>query len=324
MTTPDPSEKCYDNARFSNINPHVKPKNFIDILKWKIKARQPKWPNSMPSHTDVPPNNNPNGTTRISYVGHVTFLIQTAGLNILTDPVWSDRASPFSCIGPKRITRPGIKFDDLPKIDIILISHNHYDHLDLNTIKRLWERDKPQIIVPLLNDSILQSNITEIKVSTLNWYDKIDVTSNCCISLEPAQHWSARGLFDQNKALWGTFLITTKFGSICFIGDSGYNQSIFRNLGQKYDINLSLIPIGAYEPRWFMKDIHMNPEDAVLAHQDMKSKYSIASHFDTFQLADEGFNQAVGDLIKAKTKYKISDEEFIVPSVGMAYQFPQK
>jgi L-ascorbate metabolism protein UlaG (beta-lactamase superfamily) len=323
MTTP-PSKKRYDNSRFGNINAEVKPKNLIDILKWKINARQPKWPDNMPSDTDVPPNNNPDGVTRISYVGHVTFLVQAAGLNILTDPVWSDRVSPFSFIGPKRITKPGIKFDDLPKIDIILISHNHYDHLDLNTIKRLWERDQPQIIVPLLNDSILQSNITGIKVSTLNWYEKIDVTINCCISLEPAQHWSARGLFDQNKALWGTFLITTKSGSICFIGDSGYNQSIFRNLGQKYDIALSLIPIGAYEPRWFMKDIHMNPEDAVLAHQDMKSKHSIASHFDTFQLADEGFNQAVGDLIKAKTKYKISDEEFIVPSVGMAYQFPQK
>lgn len=324
MTTPH-SEKRYDNSRFSNINPEVKPKNLIDILKWKINNKQPKWPDSIPvSHTDVPPNNNPDGIIRISYVGHVTFLVQIAGLNILTDPVWSDRVSPFSCIGPKRITKPGINFDDLPKIDIILISHNHYDHLDLNTIKRLWERDKPQIITPLLNDSVLQSNITDIKVSTLNWYEKIDVTSNCCINLEPAQHWSARGLFDRNKALWGTFLITTKFGSICFIGDSGYNQSIFHNLGQKYDIFLSLIPIGAYEPRWFMKDIHMNPEEAVLAHQDMKSKYSIASHFDTFQLADEGFNQAVGDLIQAKTKYKVSDEEFIVPSVGMAYQFPQK
>lgn len=322
MPNSDSSPKRSD-VRFSNTEPKIKPKSFIDILRWKLKTRQPKWPSSMPvSQTDVPPINNPIDVMRVSYVGHVTFLIQTAGLNILTDPVWSDRVSPFSFAGPKRVTEPGIKFDDLPKIDVVLISHNHYDHLDIDTIKRLWKRDKPQIITPLMNDLVLQSNIPEINVTTLNWYEKVNITSDCYVNLEPAQHWSARGLFDQNKALWGTFLITTSFGSICFIGDSGYNQSIFHDLGEKYNIALSLIPIGAYEPRWFMKDIHMNPEDAILAHKDMRSKCSIASHFDTFQLADEAFNQAITDLTEAKTKHKISDKEFIIPRVGMAYQFP--
>ena len=322
MTAPYQPSKHY-KTRFSNTDPRIKPKNFADILKWKVKARQPKWPDSMPVlRTDIPPISISEGIIRVSYVGHVTFLIQTAGLNILTDPVWSDRVSPFSFVGPKRVTKPGIKFDDLPKIDIVLISHNHYDHMDINTIAKLWTRDKPQIIVPLKNEIVLQSKIPGIEVKTLNWYEKIDTTDNCYISLEPAQHWSARGLFDQNKALWGTFFITTNLGSICFIGDSGYNQSIFSSLGKKYNIILSLIPIGAYEPRWFMKDIHMNPEDAVLAHKDMKSKHSIASHFDTFQLADEPFNQAVIDLKLAKIKHKVAEQEFIIPSVGMAHQFP--
>lgn len=308
---------------FYNYDSEIKPKGFIDILKWKVRSKQPIWPKKLPINvTDIPPVIVNERKTRVSFVGHVTFLIQTQGLNILTDPVWSERTSPISFAGPKRVKEPGIKFDDLPIIDIILISHNHYDHMDIETLRKLWHRDKPQIITPLENDIILKSNIQGIEVNTLDWHEKITVKNNVDIHLESAQHWSARGLFDQNRALWGTFIIKLNHGSICFIGDSGYNSKIFKNIGEKYnDIFLSLIPIGAFEPRWFMKDIHMNPEEAVLVHEDLKSTYSIGSHFETFQLADDGFHQASQELKEALVKHKIGSNTFITPEVGKSYYF---
>lgn len=307
---------------FQNLDTSKKPKNIIDIFKWKIQSQQPKWPSLIPLEaTDIPPQKVDNDI-RISYVGHVTFLIQTANLNILTDPVWSERVSPFSFAGPKRLIPPGIKFEDLPKIDIILISHNHYDHLDVATIKKLWHRDRPHIITPLMNNLVLEANIPGIEVTMLGWGEVTSIDKLIDINLEPAQHWSARGIFDRNKALWGTFIITIpSLGSICFIGDTGYSHEIFNNIGQKYDILVSLIPIGAFEPRWFMKDIHINPEEAVFIHQNLRSKYSIASHFDVFQLADEEFNQAPKELELAKKQYNIADDQFIVPKVSNCYWF---
>ncbi|HJD58746.1 MAG TPA: palindromic element RPE3 domain-containing protein [Rickettsia endosymbiont of Ceroptres masudai] len=206
--------------------------------------------------------------------------------------------------GPKRIVKPGINFTDLPKIDIIVVSHNHYDHLDIRTIKDLWIRDKPKIITPLMNDVIIKKHIPNAEIITLGWgesYKEQEIqlnldrfrqdefkgkpeertevreqrldSKNSLVSsflneavefyLEPAQHWSARGIFNKNKALWGTFIIKTKIGDICFIGDSGYNDTLFKEIGKKHNILISLIPIGAYEPRWFMKPVHMNPEEAV-------------------------------------------------------------
>lgn len=309
---------------FQNPDSQFKPKSLLDTLKWKFASKKLPWPHVTPpeSLAELPPSRVANDRIYVSFVGHATFLIQTNGLNILTDPVWSERASPFSFLGPKRLTKPGIKLDDLPAIDLVLISHNHYDHLDINTIKKLWARDKPQIIAPLLNDLVIKSHIPAADVKTIDWAEKISVNNDINICLEPAQHWSARGLFDRNRALWGTFIITTTtVGDICFIGDSGYNPRMFKEIGDKYNISVSLIPIGAYEPRWFMKDVHMNPEEAVLTHQDLKSKYSIASHFNTFSLADDSFAQAASDLAEARNKNDISYRTFITPKSGSIYQF---
>jgi len=308
---------------FHNLDSLIKPKSLFQVLKWKLTSKQPNWPKYVPVRAyDVPLAIVGNDELRISFVGHVTFLIQTHSLNILTDPVWSERTSPVTFAGPKRVTPPGIKFEDLPKIDIILISHNHYDHLDIRTIKNLWERDRPRIITPLMNDIILKSHIPDIEVTTLNWEEKASIEQGIKIALEPAQHWSARGVFDKNRALWGTFLIETSRGSICFIGDSGYNEEMFKNIGKKYqDIFVSLIPIGAFEPRWFMKDVHMNPEEAILVHKHLNSKYSIASHFETFQLADDEFDQAAKELEAARVKHKIPSKTFITPKIGGVYWF---
>ncbi|MEY4464194.1 MAG: hypothetical protein RLZZ81_1165 [Pseudomonadota bacterium] len=309
---------------FFNIDPNIKPKTLFDILKWKITSKRPKWPAALPlTSTDIPPQKiTDNETIRISYIGHVTFLIQIDGLNILTDPVWSERVSPFTFAGPKRVVKPGINFTDLPKIDVILISHNHYDHLDIKTIKDLWVQDKPKIITPLMNDVIIKKHISDAEIVTLGWGESYKDQKNTIeVCLEPAQHWSARGIFDKNKALWGTFIIKTKIGDICFIGDSGYNDTLFKEIGKKYNILISLIPIGAYEPRWFMKPVHMNPEEAVFTHSDLGSKYSIASHFDVFQLADEAFNAAPLELRQAMKKHSIDENKFIIPEIGEFFLF---
>lgn len=309
-------------TRFQNLDPKCAQKTFYDFLKWKFNTKNPVWPKHVEvKKYDVPPSRVPEkDTIRVSYVGHATFLIQTNNMNILTDPVWSKRASPFSFIGPKRVTDPGIKLKDLPKIDLIVISHNHYDHLDIATIKTIWKRDKPTIVTPLGNDTILKKHIKNIDVIALNWQEKIMFGDELTVVLEPAQHWSARGLFDRNKALWGTFIIQTPAGDICFIGDSGYSGELFKSFGINYNICLSLIPIGAFEPRWLMQDVHMNPLEAVLAHQDLNSKYSIASHFETFPLASDGYSQASEELDLALEKYQISKEHFFTPTAGHVYQ----
>lgn len=310
---------------FQNLNPKCKPKGFFKLIKWKATTPPLKWPSKIDvKQYDLPPPCvSENDKIRISFIGHVTFLIQTNNINILTDPVWAKRASPFKFIGPKRVTPPGIKFKDLPKIDLILISHNHYDHLDLETISKLWKFYKPIIIAPLKNDTILKKHIPNIEVITLNWEQQIylNAFSHLSITLKLAQHWSARGLFDTNKALWGSFLINTPAGEIFFIGDSGYSQDLYQKIGNQHKIFISLIPIGAFAPRWFMQDIHMDPKEAVLAHKDLKTTYSIASHFNTFPLASDGYNQAVNELSIAFKNHQISKKKFIIPEIGKYYWF---
>ena len=304
---------------FNNLNPNCKPRSLRDLLKWKLTVRNPKWPKKiLLENYDMPPPiiTEPN-KIRVTWVGQATFLMQIDGFNILTDPIWSKRSSPFKYFGPKRVIEPGIKLKDLPKIDIILISHNHYDHLDLNTIKFIWQRDQPRIITPLMNDIIMQ----DILVHTLNWQENIIINNSLSIHLEPSQHWSARGLFDRNRALWGNFIIKTKDYDIFFIGETGYSEQLYKDIGLKYNIFLSIIPIGAFEPRWFMQDMHMTPEEAVLTHKDLKSKYSIASHFQTFQLGSESYLQAPTELNYALEKYQIIHNNFILPKCGQAYWF---
>lgn len=311
---------------FRNPGPNINPPSLLAVLKWKLNwkiyAEKSTWPKKIVIKTSVPPTRVEDHRIAVSFVGHATFLIQTAGLNILTDPVWSQRVSPFTFMGPKRVSAPGVKFNDLPPIDIVLVSHNHYDHMDIATLKRLCKRDKPHIITPLMNDVVIKAHIPHANVTTMDWAEKIVLQNQIAVHLEPAQHWSARGLFDQNHALWGTFIVTTAAGSLCFIGDSGYSSELFKKIGHKHDdIILSLIPIGAFAPRWFMRNVHMNPEEAILVHQDLKSKHSIASHFKTFPLADDGFEQATQELAQAREKYKVSNEAFFAPEIGGIYWF---
>ncbi len=244
---------------------------------------------------------------KVTNVGHATFLIQTAGLNILTDPVWSERASPIRFIGPNRIVPPGIDFDKLPRIDIVWVSHNHYDHLDLKTIDMLWKKHNPRVIVPLGTDSTIKSFNKFIKLEAYDWGESVDISENVKFYLSPMHHWSARQIFDQRKALWAALVIDTPGGKIYFVGDTAYAEGInFRKIHEKFGkLRLAILPMGAYEPRWFMKDVHMNPDDFVRAHIDLGMPMTIPTHYDVFQLTDEDYGQALVDLDIAMKKYNL-------------------
>jgi L-ascorbate metabolism protein UlaG (beta-lactamase superfamily) len=314
----------FDGKTFSNLKTSGT-HSFYSFLKWQLNKEPGFWPAQMVKHDyDKPPISVNDGELRVSFVGHATVLIQIAGLNILTDPLWAKRASPFSFIGPKRITEAGIKLEDLPKIDLILISHNHYDHLDLKTVEKIASRDKPQIIVPLGNDTIIKNYNSSIAVTAADWDDVIVINEKVKIHLEPAQHWSARGLFDRNKALWCAFTIETIYGNIYFAGDTGFNDH-FAIAKQKHKkFRLALIPIGAFQPEWFMKNAHVNPVEAVQAFEDLGADYALAIHYGAFKLADDGYHTPAQEINKLYGLGKITPERFKLLDVGKYWFVPNE
>lgn len=300
-------------------------KSFFDFLAWQFNRKSITWPDKVSlNQFDSPPERVYGDDLRVSNVGHVTFLIQTEGLNILTDPVWSERASPVSFAGPKRVIDPGIKFEELPPIDIVWISHNHYDHLDIATIKRLWQDHKPRILTPLGNDSIIHAHDKSIKVETFDWGEKLEVSQKVTLHISPMQHWSARGLFDRNKALWAALNIETPGGNIYFVGDSGYGDGrYFKRDYEKFGrMRLAILPMGAYEPRWFMRYAHMNPDDMVRAYKDLGEPYTIPSHYDVFKLTDEGRGDARIALEKSMREHNIR-ENIKLLEIGQFFYVPK-
>ncbi len=250
----------------------------------------------------------------VTFVGHATFLIQVAATNLLIDPVYSERASPVSFAGPRRVRAPGVRFDDLPAISLVLLSHNHYDHCDLATLRALDRRFQPRLVAPIGNGRLLRS-VGIRQVEEIDWWQRAS-GAPLPVTLTPAQHFSARGMLDRNRALWGGFLIEAGGRRILFAGDSGYGPH-FREIAARLGpIDLALLPIGAYEPRWFMKDIHMNPAEAVQAHLDLGARQSIAMHFGTFQLTPEGIDEPVRELAKAVRERGVPVEQFRTVDVG--------
>ena len=229
---------------------------------------------------------------RLSFVGHASWLIQTAGLNILVDPVWSMRASPFALAGPKRHNDPGIAFDALPTIDIVLVSHGHYDHLDIATLSKLAAKFFAARDHAARQRPHHARRRSRIRAEAFDWHDRVELGNGVAVTLVPTRHWSARGLFDRNKALWASFVLETPAGKIYIVCDSGYGDGRhFRRVAETHGpLRLAILPIGAYEPRWFMKDQHMNPSDAVKALADCGAQQALAHHHGTFQLTDEAID----------------------------------
>jgi L-ascorbate metabolism protein UlaG (beta-lactamase superfamily) len=290
-----PVSDHFDGVKFfSPGRANFADKSSIDLLKWQFGGGKKQWPAQFPSpfEEDKPPKRV--ADLRVTLVGHASYLIQTAGMNILMDPVWSERASPVLFAGPKRVNPPGIAFDDLPQIDAVLLTHNHYDHMDVRTLIRLAAKFDPRIIVPLGNDTILHAADASLtNITAHDWGDSVQLSDAVRVTLEPSLHWSARGIADRFMALWCNFVIETAAGNIYACGDTGYeSNSIFPAMKAKYgSFLLALLPIGAYEPRWFMKEQHMNPEEAVKVFQELGAEAAIGHHWGTFCLTNEGVEQ---------------------------------
>jgi L-ascorbate metabolism protein UlaG (beta-lactamase superfamily) len=250
----------------------------------------------------------------VTFVGHATFLIQTAAANVLIDPVYSRRASPLPFAGPRRARAPGVRFDDLPPISLVLLSHNHYDHCDLGTLQLLERRFHPTVVTPHGNGRLLRAAGIR-RIEEIDWWERAS-TVPIPVTLTPAQHFSARHVFDRNRALWGGFLIEAGGHRILHAGDSGYGSHFLEIAARLGPIDLALIPIGAYEPRWFMKDIHLNPAEAVQAHLDLAARRSIAMHFGTFQLTPEGMEEPALQLAHALRERGVAAERFRAMEVG--------
>jgi len=321
-----PVSDHFDGERF--FNPHgAPPRSRHDLLRWFVDRRfrgtRAKWPAWAPSpYSDRPPARVEGAALRLSYVGHASFLIQTAGLNMLLDPVWSKRASPFRLLGPRRVNDPGIAFADLPPIDVVLVSHGHYDHLDLATLSRLAAAHRPRVIAPLGNDTIMRNRHPAIAAEAHDWEDRIEIGTGVAVTLVPTRHWSARNLSDRNESLWASFVIETPGGRVYFVADSGYGDGRhFRRARERHGpLRLAILPIGAYEPRWFMREQHMNPAESVQAFLDCGAELALGHHYGTFQLTDEAIDAPLTALANALKVAGIPRERFRTLQPGQVWQ----
>lgn len=301
------------------------PKSLREVLRWQFSGKRQRatWPEWVPSHhADTPPERVDGGKVRLSFVGHASWLIQAGGLNILVDPVWSSRVSPVAWAGPKRHNDPGIAFEKLPKVDVVLVSHGHYDHLDIATLSRLAKNFAPRVVTPLGNDVTMRSTDASIKAEAFDWHDRVELGGGIAVHLVPTRHWTARGVFDRNKALWASFVLETPAGKIYVVCDSGYGDGRhFRRVAEKHGpLRLAILPIGAYEPRWFMRDQHMNPEDAVKALLDCGAQDALGHHHGTFQLTDEAIDAPAKALVEALDAAKIPQERFVAMKPGQVVE----
>ena len=288
----------FDGRKFHNLEGPER-RGFVDFLRWTFTGRPGDWNQWTNSQPGAPPPRRVDGDKlRITFINHATVLIQTGGLNILTDPIWSDRASPFTWAGPKRHRPPGLRFEDLPHIDVVLLSHNHYDHLDIASLIRLKKEHEPRFVAGLGNRALLQSHKI-IDALELDWWDEADLSDQVRVTCVPAQHFSGRSLSDLDCTLWCGFVIQACKGNIYFAGDTATGGH-FKQIKERFgEFRLALLPIGAYLPGWFMHPVHLSPAEAVNVHCLLQPDVSVAIHFGTFALGDDGEAEPVRELREA-------------------------
>ncbi len=301
----------FDGRRFFNPS-GATGQPIWNVPRMLFTPRTP-WPSRIPVAPRRPPTVGPDDVV-VTFVGHATFLVQVGATSLVIDPVYAERASPVSFAGPRRVRAPGVRLDDLPAIALVLLSHNHYDHCDLGTLRALDRRFQPQLVAPIGNARLLRAAGIR-RVEEIDWWQRASAAP-LPITLTPAQHFSSRGPFDRNRALWGGFLIEAAGRRILFAGDSGYGPHFGEIAARLGPVDLALLPIGAYEPRWFMKDIHMNPAEAVQAHLDLGARRSMAMHYGTFQLTPEGIDEPVRELARALRERGVAAEQFRPADVG--------
>jgi L-ascorbate metabolism protein UlaG (beta-lactamase superfamily) len=310
----------FDGVRFFSPG-QPQDKGLVELARWQLGGGRKDWPESFPSpFRDRPPASV--AGLRVALIGHASFLIQVAGLNILTDPVFSERASPVSFAGPKRVNAPGIAFDHLPPIHAVLVTHNHYDHLDLDSLAAIWQRHRPRVVAPLGNDAVIRAEHPDIAVETRDWGGTVELGNGVAAHLEPAYHWSARGMNDRRMALWCAYVLTTSAGVIYHVGDTGFGDGqIFRRVKERFGRpRLAHLPIGAYEPRWFMQPQHMNPDDAVRAFGILMPEQALGHHWGTFRLTNEGVEEPVQELETALRAADVSPERFRALRPGQVWE----
>lgn len=317
-----PASDHFDGRRFFNPGAAAG-RTFKDFLRWQRTRQRAAWPAwvensatpSLPAVLDE-------GCVALTFINHITFLIQFRGLNVLTDPVYSARVSPFRRLGPLRVRAPGLPFEHLPRIDMVLVSHNHYDHLDMETLLRLEDVHRPRIVTTLGNRAFLEE-FGFSSVDELDWWQSLRI-QDAQISLTPAQHWSSRRPRNRNRTLWGGFVVRAAGSQVYFAGDTGYGGH-FREVRERFGrVDVALLPIGAYEPRWFMRDQHMDPADAVRAHLDLDARVSVGTHFGCFQLTDEAIDDPPRELALARQREGLAPEAFVVLETGETRLFDRQ
>lgn len=319
-----PPSDHFDGVRFFNPGRPPSDAGLGAVLRWKLANETARWPAEVPVVPAKPVARHDG--LRVTMVGHASLLIQAGGRNILTDPVWSDRASPFSFLGPKRVTAPGIAFDDLPPIDMVLLSHCHYDHLDLATLRRLHVAHAPLMAMPLGTDSIVRQAVPDARCVVGDWWDSLALADGFATTLTPAQHWANRWPTDVRMALWAGHYLTTPVGTLWFVGDTGYGDgAIFRAVRERLGApDAALIPIGAYAPRWFMAEQHVDPAEAVRIFQHVDAGQALGIHWGTFQLTDEARDAPRLALGEALSAAGIAPPRFVAAEVGGVYDMDRR
>lgn len=310
----------FRNGHFYNDG--TRPGSFVDLIRW-LRTRQPgAWRKWIPSsYGPKPIERLAADQVRVTFVGHSTVLIQAGAFNFLTDPIWSDRASPVQWAGPKRHRAPGLRIEDLPSLDAILMSHDHFDHLDMSTLRKLRTRHRAQIFCPLGVAKLLRKLGYSDPVE-LDWWQSSQFSSAIRIHCTPAQHFSGRSLFNRNRTLWCSWLIENSCGNIYFGGDTGFGSHFAEIVRRFPSPRLALLPIGAYRPTWFMGSVHMSPDEAVRAHGILQAQTSVAIHYGTFRLADDGETEAadrLGDLMSHPASDARESRPFLALEAGVGY-----
>ena len=277
------------------------------------------WPESAASGGyPCPPENVAPGRVALTFVGHSTFLVRTASATLITDPVFTSHAGPFGVLGPRRVRSPGVSLASLPPVDIVLVSHNHYDHLQHSSLRHFEQ--SAAYVAPLGVTRQLGLSSANGQTHELDWWQSLKI-GDVTITAVPAQHFSARTPWDRNRTLWCGYVVEVDGLTIYFAGDTGY-ATHFAEVGGRWPrIDLALLPIGAYEPRWFMIYAHMNPEEAVRAHLDLHARASVGMHFGTFQLTDEAIDEPLRALERARAERGVSADTFRVLGFGESAMF---
>lgn len=313
QSTSNPASSLRVNGKFKNQHPQQS-KSLFAYLKMTREHPFSKWPAWVDSNYGAkPPERVDDGSAQVTVINQSSVLVQTAGYNILTDPVYAERVSPVSFAGPKRVRNPGLRFEDLPPIDVIVVSHDHYDHLDVATVHKLIKRDNPYIFVGL---GVAKRLKNRERVTELDWWEAHELNEDFTVTFVPTQHFSGRGLFDGDSTLWGGFVLDVGARKIYFGGDTGYADHFQQTYEQFGAMDIALIPIGAYSPRSFMAPMHMDPKQAVQAHLDLHAKRSVGMHYATFQMTSEPMEEPEQLLLVERAKAGIEDDAFVALPFG--------